>query len=135
MSASVARKDLARIIGEKTMKVNSTDTLAKKVAAYLVEEGQKVDLNSLLRDVMQYRLEHGVVEAVAVSAHELTPAVIKDVKSVLGEHFPDAKHIKVDTRIDEKLIGGIRIELPHETLDLSVRSKLNRFKRLVAEEN
>lgn len=134
MSGRVTRRELAEILGERTLHMSDKGQLAKHVAAYLVSERQNIDLSSLLRDVMQYRLEQGVVEAVAVSAHEITPVVIKDVEDVLRDHFPDAKTIRVDTRVDPNVIGGIRIELPQETLDLSVRSKLNLFKRLVAEE-
>lgn len=134
MSLSATRAQLAEIIGEKTLATSDRKQLASSIAAYLTTQAKKVDIDSLVRDVMQYRLEHGVVEAVAVSAHELTPAVIADVKALLKEHFPDATSISVDTRIDENMVGGVRIELPRETLDLSVRNKLNTFKRLVAQE-
>lgn len=134
MALSVTRKELAQVLGEKTLQVQDKQELAAQVAAYLVAEKRQTDLGSLLRDIMQYRLENGVVEAVAVSAHELSNAVLKDVEDVLRDRFPHAKRITIDTRIDEGLVGGVRIELPRETLDLSVRSKLNMFKRLVAEE-
>lgn len=130
---AVTRTELAEIIGEKTLEVSDPKKLAREVAAFLMSLDRPVDLNSLLRDVMQYRLSRGVVEAMAVSAHELTPAVIQDVESLLRERFPAAKSVRIDTRLDENLVGGVRVELPRETLDLSVRNKLNTFKRLVAE--
>lgn len=133
MAARVTRQDLAKVIGDKTMSVSDSAELAKQIAAYVVSENVSVDMSSLIRDVMQYRLEEGFVEAVAVSAHEISPAVRKDVEDILRSRFPQAKSIKVDTRIDDTLVGGLRVELPRETLDLSVRSKLNLFKRLVAE--
>lgn len=131
---AVTRKSLAEAIGKQTLHVTDRSKLVKAIAGYLASEQSDVDLDSLLRDVMQYRLEKGIVEAVAVSAHELTPEVIKDIEALLREHFPDSKHVFIDQHIDESVVGGIRLELPHETLDLSVRSKLNLFKRLVAEE-
>lgn len=130
----VTRQELAEIIGEKTLHITDTSKLVRSIAAYIASETKAIDLDSLVRDVMQYRLEHGHVEAVAVSAHELSPAVMRDIEELLREHFPAAKRVQVDRRIDDSLVGGVRIELPHETLDLSVRSKLNLFKRLVAEE-
>lgn len=131
---TVTRTELAEVIGEKTMHITDKDKLVKSIAAYLAFEHKSVDLNSLTRDIMQYRLEHGIVEAIAISAHPLTPEVIKDIKGMLKEHYPHAKDIRVDSQIDENLVGGVRIELPREDLDLTVRSKLNLFKRLVAEE-
>ena len=134
MSDQVSRQELAEIIGEKTLHITDKSKLVKSIAAYLVEKNEKVDLSSLTRDVMQYRLNRGIVEAVVVSAHELPPHVIKDIEELLKEHFPKAKSIYLDYRIDTSLVGGIRIELPQETLDISVRARLNLFKRLVAQE-
>ncbi len=130
----VTRKQLAQIIGEKTMHIVDRRQLVTAVAAFLSDGHESIDIDSLVRDVMQYRLEHGLVEATAVSAHELTPAVIKDVEDVLKERFPDAQQIIINQRVEPEVVGGVRIELPRETLDLSVRTKLNTLKRLVAEE-
>jgi len=132
--SQITRKELAEVIGEQTLAMTDKNALVEGIAAYLATEHKQVDLASLTRDIMQYRLERGIVEAVAVSAHDLTPAVIADIKLLLSEHFPDSKKIYVDSRIDPKLVGGVRIELPREILDLSIKSKLNLFKRLVAEE-
>lgn len=128
----VTRKELATVIGEQTLSSASTDELVQRVAAYLSTDASHIDIDSLIRDVMQYRLERGYVEAVAVSAHPVDARVIKDITALLREHFPDAKHIRVDQRIDESLVGGVRIELPQESLDLSIKSKLNLFKRLAS---
>ncbi len=130
----VTRKDLVEVIGERTLHVADKQQLVNAVAAYLATEHDHIDLASLIRDVMQYRLERGYIEAVAVSAHELPKNVIDDIVELLYEHYPTAKNIRVDTKIDESVVGGIRIELPREVLDLSVKSKLNLFKRLASQE-
>lgn len=131
---TITRKELAAVIGEKTLHVRDRNTLATSVAAYISSSVKAVDLDSLMRDVMQYRLEHGIVEAIAVSAHPIDNRVLRDIEELLREHFPDSKSIVIDSKIDPKIIGGIRIELPQENLDLSVRSKLNTLKRMVANE-
>lgn len=130
----VTRKELAEIIGEKTLHISDKQKLVRSIAAYFAAEHKAVDMDSLMRDVMQYRIERGYIEAVAVSAHDLSQQVLDDIVDLLKEHYPAAKHIRVDGVIDHNVVGGIRIELPQETLDLSVKSKLNLFKRLVAEE-
>ena len=134
MSQIVKRSELAEVIAHKTMSITDKDGLAKSVAAYLAEHNEQIDLQSLMRDVMQLRLEMGYVEAKVLSAHELNTEVINDIKTLLSQHFPNAKSIKLDFVVDPKIVGGVKIELPRETLDLSVRYKLNLFKRLVAEE-
>lgn len=134
MADVVTRQELAVVIGEKTMHIQNRDELVRSIAAYVMTADKPVDINSLTRDIMQYRLEKGYIEAVAVSAHELSSRVRDDIIALLNERYPHAVQVRVDSVIDENVVGGVRIELPHEVLDLSVRSKLNLFKRLVAEE-
>ncbi len=128
------RHDLVSVIGERTLHISDKAKLAQSVAAFLADGTYKIDINSLMRDVMQYRLERGVVEANVVSAYPLDRRVVDDITALLREHFPAAKAVKLDNVVDASLVGGVRIELPQENLDLSIRSKLNRFKRLVSEE-
>jgi F-type H+-transporting ATPase subunit delta len=127
---SIARKDLAAILGERTLHVRDVRTLAGAIAAYLLEEKRTSDLESLIRDIMQYRLDHGIVEADLVSAHELPEHVLQDVKAILRQEYPHAKEINLDTDVDPAVVGGVRIELPNEQLDMTVKAKLDTFKRL-----
>lgn len=130
----VSRSELVQVIAERTLHLKDSKELAKEIAAFLIDQNQKTDLNSLLRDVMQYRLNLGVTEAVLVSAHELTPQVIKDVRDLLQSHLPGSKEIVIDQKIDSDVVGGVRIELPRERLDLTVVAQLNTFKRLTSPE-
>lgn len=134
MSTAVTRQELAEIIGKRTLGARNRTELVSSIAAYLAGAHKSVDLDSLIRDVLLYRQASGIIEAVAVSAHELSPVVIRDIEALLKEHYPKAKTILVDQKLDPAVVGGVRIELPNEVLDLSVKSKLNLFKRLVAEE-
>lgn len=124
------RAELAAVIGEKTLHQTDVKRLAKAVAAYLMEQKSIDQLESLMRDVLAYRQAHGVIEADVVSAHELSSEAVKDIKGLIKEHYPDAK--KVFTHVDEDLdvVGGFKVSLAHEQLDMSVRAQLDTFKRL-----
>ena len=108
----------------------STKKLSQDVGAYLLETGRVGELDSLLRDVMQQRANAGTLEAVAITARPLTDKVRGDIKARLAKLCPTAKHIIIDEQIDPDVVGGVKIELPNEQLDLSIRSKLNKFKQL-----
>jgi F0F1-type ATP synthase delta subunit len=129
---TLSRRHLAEVLAEKTLGL-PTDKLAHEIAAYLLEHRHTADLESLMRDIILWRQKHGVIEAVAVSAHELPEAVLDDIKGILREHFPKAKKIFIDTRIDPDLVGGVRIDMADEQLDMTVKAKLNTFKRLTSE--
>lgn len=125
-----SRHHLAAVIGERTLHVHDSKQLAREVAAYLLEEHQTASLESLLRDIMQYRADHGHVEVMAVSSHDLGGEVVSDIKQLLHQEYSTAKTVIVNPQIDNGVIGGVRIDQANEQLDLTTRAKLNKFKRL-----
>ena len=128
----ISRLELAEVIGERTLRVQSDDSLKDTIAAYLLEENSVADLDSLMRDVLAYRALHGYVEASVISAFPLSDQVRKDVRNLLMQEYPQAKHIAMNEIIEPAVVGGLRIELAGKELDLTVKAKLNTFKRLTA---
>ena len=125
---------MAEVISRKTLKTTDEKQLAKEIAAYLLSEKQTADIDSLVRDIMQYRADHGIVEAVAVTVSVLPGHVMSDVERLVKQSYPAAKDIVVSQRRDDEVVGGIRLDFANEQLDLSVKAKLNKFKRLTAHE-
>ncbi|HSX46841.1 MAG TPA: F0F1 ATP synthase subunit delta [Patescibacteria group bacterium] len=126
----VPRHILAEAIAEKTMALRETQQLAHEIAAYLLVEGRVNELESILRDIMQYRADHGVLEAEVVTAHDIQPHVLDEVKSILKTSHPHAKSIELDTRLEPTVVGGLRVDMANEQLDMTVARKLATFKRL-----
>lgn len=124
---------MAKTIAERTIDVKDTKLLAQEIAAYLLQEKRTAELESILRDIMQYRTEHGSLEAVAVSAHNLKPQVMEEITQLLKSAYPHAKSVNLSQRLDESVIGGVRIDMANEHLDLTVSAKLAKFKRLTSE--
>lgn len=128
----ISRTDLAEVIGERTLHVSDTNKLKKAVAGYLLEQNRVADIDSLMRDVMKYRATRGHVEAMVVSAFPLTNAVLASVQGEIKSQYPGAKSYVLNQSVDQTLVGGIRIEVAGEELDMTVRAKLNTLKRLTA---
>ena len=128
----ISRLELAEIIGKQTLNVTSVEELKAAIAGYLLEENMSDELESLMRDVQAYRAAQGFVEATIVSAHPLTDTVRGDVKDLIMQEYPAAKHVTMNETVDPRVVGGLRIELAGEELDLTVKGKLNTFKRLTA---
>jgi F0F1-type ATP synthase delta subunit len=108
--------------------------LAKDIASYLLFEHKTAQLEPLMRDIMQYRLDHGIVEADVMSAHELSDAISTELKQLLKQQYPSAKQVTLHEKHNEQVVGGVRVQLPSEQLDLSIADKLARFKRLTSDE-
>jgi F0F1-type ATP synthase delta subunit len=123
------RTKLARLIAERTLRQGVSKQFAKEIAAYLLSERRVNELDSVLRDVQADWAEAGQVEVTARSAHDLTPCVKSDVAKQLKPVHPGAKHIIVTEVHDPAVIGGVQLNLADRQLDLSIRSKLARFKQ------
>lgn len=129
----ISRRHLAEIIGERTLHAKDAKELAREIAAYLMQERRVAELESLLRDILEYRALHGIVEAKVVSAHDLTAEVVRDAKQILKQEYPHAKEFHINELHDPTVVGGLRLELANEQLDLTVRRKIDTFKRLTVE--
>lgn len=123
-----ARNDLARYIAEQ--KSADRQKLAKEVAAYLLTTKQIGQLESLLRDVKAVREADGIIEAEVVSAHPVDKATVSQIETVLKVHRKGAKKVFIETSQDPSVVGGLNIRLAHEQLNMTVRAKLDTFKRL-----
>jgi F0F1-type ATP synthase delta subunit len=131
---AATRSQLAQVIAERTMDESDPKELASEIAAFLLQENKVADLNSLLRDVQEIRLKSGIVEATLVTAHNLESVHIDEIKALLLRHFPKATTVHINTRHDSSVIGGVRIELANEQLDLTVDNKLRTFKYLTGKD-
>lgn len=129
----VSRRHLAEVIGDKTLSISDGKVLAREIAAYLLDTKQVHDLDSLIRDIMEYRAQHGIVEAVAVSANDLSNETVAELEAILKHEHPKAKKVHVITKQDSSVVGGVRLEMANEELDLTIRDKIDMFKRLTAE--
>lgn len=128
------RHILAKAIASRTIDLRDEKLLAREIAAYLLLERRTSELESILRDIMQYRSDHGVLEAEIVTAHNPGAHVAVEVKRLLKSAYPSAKTIHLANRQDPALIGGLRVDMANQQLDLSIQAKLATFKRLTSEE-
>lgn len=127
----VPRNELIPVLAHLLDKL-SAKKFAGEVADYLLSENRTGELDSLARDLVDYRAKNGIVEVTAISAHELSKTAVAEVKQQVKQLYPDVRQIIINHRIDRDQIGGVRLELPGRQLDLSVRGKLNKFKQLTA---
>jgi len=125
------RRRLAQTIADRS-RSGSTKQLSQEVAAYLLDEGRVVELESLLRDVQADWAAAGYVEVLAHRAHALSEQNRTDIKQQIQAIYPQAKTITITEVHDPGVIGSVRLSLADRQLDLSVEAKLHKFKQLTA---
>lgn len=126
------RTKIAGAIAAKTLKSGVSRRLSQEIAAYLLSERRVGDLDSILRDVQNDWAAAGYVEVTAASAHPLTDAIKADITRQVKSLYPDARQVIITEVADPEVIGGVRLNLPNQQLDLTIEAKLNKFKQLTA---
>jgi F0F1-type ATP synthase delta subunit len=126
------RTKIARLVADRTLNKGVSKRFSKELAAYLLSERRVNELDSVLRDVQADWAEAGYVEVEVASAHELTPAAKAGITKQVRRFYPAAKQIIVTEIRDPAVIGGVRLNLANQQLDLSVQAKLNKFKQSAA---
>ena len=102
--------------------VNTLTALAGN--ARLGEVGKVIDAYSTLM-----KAERKEVDAVITSATELTAAQTKKITKALEGQIPAGSSVKISTTVDEKLLGGITVQIGDKYLDLSAASKIAAISR------
>jgi len=123
---------LASIISLKTKGGKMPDGYAKEIAAYLLDEGRTGELSSLLRSVQEDWAQDGLIEATITSAFDITDSTKADIETEIRKIYPSAKKIRLIAEHDPSLIGGVRISTANNQMDLTISSKLSKFKQLTA---
>ena len=126
------RHELAAALARRSLATKKPKELAAEIAAFLLHERRVGELDSIMRDVMQYRADNGIVEVVAASAFPLSPATRGDIEAEIKRAYPAAKEVVISPRLDESVVAGVRLTLANQQLDLSIRNKLNKLKQLTA---
>jgi F0F1-type ATP synthase delta subunit len=126
----IPRSTLAHVLTRKSLGSMNRQAFADEIAAYLLSERRTGELDSLMRDMIDYRSKDGIVEVRAISAHPITSRGLRDIEAEVRTVYPAAKHIIISTMHDNTVIGGVRLEFPNQQLDLSVHARLSHFKHL-----
>ena len=75
--------------------------------------------------------EKGEVTAEVRSATALTDTQLEELKGVIGKSV--GKDVKLNTSVDESLIGGLVVKVGSKMIDTSIRSKLNALQNTMKE--
>jgi F-type H+-transporting ATPase subunit delta len=98
----------------------------------LVEKGRTTELFRIRRELEAlWKRENKRIDVTVTSAVELDPAVVAKV----GEEIERQTGQTVDlaSRVDEEILGGIVLQVGNKVLDASIRSRLEKLRKSVAQ--
>lgn len=131
-SMKISRLTLASVLTDMSLSIDPNDfhKWSKEIAAYLLVEKRVTELDSLIRDIIKYRAQKGLIEAIVYSAFPIDNKVKTDLKNQIKNIYPNAQQINLIIRMEPALIGGLRIEVIERYLDLSLKEKINRLRKV-----
>jgi F-type H+-transporting ATPase subunit delta len=98
----------------------------------LVEKGRMTEVFRIRRELEQmWKRENKRIDVTVTSAVELDPAVVAKV----GEEIERQTGQKVElaSRVDGEILGGIVLQVGNMVLDASIRSRLEKLRKSVAQ--
>lgn len=109
---------------------NVVRSYVQSVAKYRPGESLWKKIFAAFRKV--YNEREGIVEAHATLRARITPEEKKEVVYFLKELYP-GKHITVIDHIDERVLGGIKIQVEDRLFDFTVQNSLKTLEKQLME--
>ncbi|SPH16974.1 ATP synthase subunit delta [Defluviimonas aquaemixtae] len=126
-----SRDEQANAVGALAQKMNLSEMVAKTLGLMAANRRLFVlpQLLATLRDMIAD--EKGEVTADVTAASELTNAQADKLAASLKKTV--GKTVKLNTTVDESLIGGLIVKVGSKMIDTSIRSKLASLKNAMKE--
>ena len=119
---ALVRKERADTLLELMGEQHVDDYLRNFV--YVLSENNRLVLLPYVLDVYEHLMDEATdtKKTVIYTAYELDESQQKDLLQTLGHRFKG--HLDAQIKVDPELIGGVKIEVGDQVLDLSIQSKL-----------
>jgi len=76
----------------------------------------------------------GETELIVTSASKLDERLLRRLETAIAKsEYSQGKKLKVTTKVNPELLGGLVVEIGERTIDLSVSSKINRLNKMLTE--
>jgi len=121
-SPVVTREDQAAVVAQIADKAGLSQTI-KNTLGLMATKRRLFVLPQLVSQLQRLiDAEKGVIEAEVTSAHPLTDAQQAELAKTLKDSV--GSDIKLNTFVDESLIGGLIVKVGSRMIDTSIRTKL-----------
>jgi F-type H+-transporting ATPase subunit delta len=112
--------------------VSGADAELVNFLELLIEKGRTNEIFRIRREFEElWKRENKRIDVTVTSAVELDPAVVAKI----GEEIERQTGHKVDlaSRVDDEVLGGIVLQVGNMVLDASIRSRLEKLRKSVAQ--
>jgi F-type H+-transporting ATPase subunit delta len=112
--------------------VSGTDPELQNFLELLIEKHRMTEIFRIRREYEQlWKKEERRLDVTVTSAVELDPAVVEKIGEEI-ERQTDQK-VELASRVDDEILGGIVLQVGNMVLDASIRSRLEKLRKSVAQ--
>nr|WP_175581758.1 F0F1 ATP synthase subunit delta [Pseudooceanicola sp. HF7] len=130
-SPLISRTEQGNAIAAVAAKLGLTAALSSTLGL-MAQKRRLFALPQLVKRLEELLAEHkGEVTAEVTSAEPLTKEQSEKLSAMLAETI--GKQVKLQTTVDESLIGGLVVKVGSRMVDTSIRSKLNALQNVMKE--
>lgn len=124
--AKLSNKDYAIALYDVTKELKGAELLKmiKIFAEFLFRKGVAKQADAIINEYIKYnKKQSGIIDIEISSARHLTPKTVAQIKDVFGDK------VESNEKIDESLLGGIKIKTENMIFDGSLRKQLQLLKQ------
>jgi F-type H+-transporting ATPase subunit O len=107
--------------------------ITSNFVAAMAENGRLPELKMIAtRFEEQCMASRNEVKCVITTAHDLTEAQLTKVQDSIKGHAPAGSKLKVETKVDPRLLGGLTASIGEKFFDLSLLTTIKRYEAVIA---
>tara|TARA_Y100001970_G_scaffold282110_1_gene394279 strand:- start:549 stop:1106 length:558 start_codon:yes stop_codon:yes gene_type:complete len=121
-----------KIIFDKILNIMNLNKLVKNFFSLLIIKKRIYFLENIIDEFLKLiSTKRGQISGSLISAKKIDDKTIKDIETAISANIK--RTIKLESKIDESLIGGIVIQIGSLMIDTSLKNKLQKYKKLMTE--
>ncbi len=112
--------------------IDGADTELVNFLELTIEKNRMTEIFRIRRQFEQlWKHENKRIDVTVTSAVELDPAVVKRIGEEIERQT--GRKVELASRVDDDILGGIVLQVGNMVLDASIRSRLEKLKKSVAQ--
>ncbi len=121
-----------KIVFEKILTLMKFNKMVKNFFSILITKKRIFFLDTIVEEFLKL-ISHkrGEISGNLISSKKIDEKTILDIEREISVNIK--RSIKLKSRVDESLIGGIVIQIGSLMIDASIRNKLQKYKKLMTE--
>ena len=122
----------AEKVGGLKRAIDGADPELVNFLELLIEKNRMTEIFRIRRQFEQlWKQENKRIDVTVTSAVELDPAVVKRIGEEIERQT--GRKVELASRVDDDILGGIVLQVGNMVLDASIRSRLEKLKKSVAQ--